>query len=269
MQNESPGFELSVEQVARYKTDGYLAVDNVLSKEEVESLLITCDSDPIRKRLSESDSESIVHVPEITLLDESFMALAKHPAIIGRVQSLLGQHIQLQHSKFAAKPLIQGQGRVTWHQDFTYIPHTNSDMLAVMVWLDDATTENGCMQMIRGSHKWGDCGENSCDDPRFLNDRLGSSDIVNVELAAGGISIHSCLMVHGSPPNVSGRARRSVVFEYRADDCFQIAGPIMRDTGIMVAGENQHKVRCDIGVLVVPQHLKRNDSLLQPVSHSQ
>ena len=48
-----------------------------------------------------------------------------------------------------------GKGTVEWHQDFPYLPHTNFDVLAVMILLDDATPENGCMRVVPGSHKRG------------------------------------------------------------------------------------------------------------------
>ena len=83
------------------------------------------------------------------------MELARSERILGRVTPLIGPDIQLQHSKLATKPPAKGMGTFAWHQDFAFFPHTNSDLVAVMVMLDDATPENGCMQMVRGSHKLG------------------------------------------------------------------------------------------------------------------
>ena len=68
---------------------------------------------------------------------------------------LLGPDIQLQHSKLATQPQQKRKGGFRWHQDFAFFPHTNSDLAAVMVILDDSTEDNGSMHIIRGSHKLG------------------------------------------------------------------------------------------------------------------
>ena len=52
------------------------------------------------------------------------------------------------------------------------------------------------------------------------------SNVVNIEMRAGGLSIHHCLTLHGSDVNRSGRPRRALVFQYRADDAFQLADGI-------------------------------------------
>ena len=50
---------------------------------------------------------------------------------------------------------MPGGGRqVEWHTDWGHYPHTNDDLLAVGVPLDDSTEENGCLMVIPGSHKW-------------------------------------------------------------------------------------------------------------------
>src|ERR1700736_44303 len=102
MPSKSPEFSLSDEEVDRYRTDGFVTVSEVISCEELQLLRAACDSENVRQRLVPIDSENTVHLPEITFLHPSFMTLAKHPAIVGRIQSLLGPHIQLHHSKLAS-----------------------------------------------------------------------------------------------------------------------------------------------------------------------
>ena len=47
--------------------------------------------------------------------------------------------------------------------------------------------------------------------------------------------------------------RRGIVFQYRADDAFQLADGVWKDTGIMICGQRRELVRCDAGVLRLPK----------------
>ena len=175
-----------------------------------------------------------VHLLEITLKHPLMMELARSPRILQRVSPLIGPDFQLQHSKLATKPATKGSGDFAWRQDFAYLPHTNSNLLAVMVMLDDATPENCCMQMVRGSHK------------------LGLLDHDEDGLFHGNCQ-ESYLWEDGSPANISGRLRRGVVFQYRADDAYQLAQSLWADTGLLICGQRRERVRCDAGVLRLPK----------------
>jgi hypothetical protein len=122
----------------------------------------------------------------ITAAHPAFLALARESRIVDRVAQLIGDDLQLHHSKVGeggavvleshrltsiripgtnqsgvgrfndstalicskacVKPDVPGEGRVTCHQDFAVFPHTNEDNLAVMVLLDDSTASNGCLR---------------------------------------------------------------------------------------------------------------------------
>ena len=86
-----------------------------------------------------------MHLLEITVKHPIFVELAKSPHILNRITPLIGSDVQLQYSKLATKLPTKGKGLFAWHQDFACFPHTNTDLVAVMVLLDDATPENGCM----------------------------------------------------------------------------------------------------------------------------
>ncbi|MBW7460529.1 phytanoyl-CoA dioxygenase family protein, partial [Paenibacillus sepulcri] len=184
------------------------------------------------------------------------LKLAKHPAIIAKIQPLLGPDIQLQHSKLATKPPIKGIGEFPWHQDYAFYPHTNTDLLSVMVMLDDATPDNGCMQMVKGSNKFGILNHEK--NGRFVSECQESSywqrpcEVVYITPKTGGISIHHSLTLHGSDANLSGRPRRGLVFSYRADDSYQLADAIFDDTGLLISGSRRGVVRCDIGLVTLP-----------------
>jgi ectoine hydroxylase-related dioxygenase (phytanoyl-CoA dioxygenase family) len=250
---------LSERDVQRYREEGYLVVDDVLSPPEVEELRRACDDPKVQEDLAaRSYREKGVHLLEITAKHRAFRELACDRRITDRVAQLIGNDIQLQHSKLATKPPRIGAGEFRWHQDFAYFPHTNTDLLAVMVMLDDATPENGCMSVVRQSHKLGPLShlvdgyfDPGCQEqPSHWADR---SRISEVTPKTGGISIHHCLALHASPNNLSGRPRRGVVFQYRADDAYQLYSHVFADTGWQVRGERRGVVRFEGLALQLPK----------------
>lgn len=248
---------LSQEQQDAFWEQGFLVVDNVFTSEEVEALRAAASDPAIRGSQDERGySERTVHLLELTVRHPLFMQLVRSEQLLGRIRPLIGDDIQLQHSKIATKPPAKNAGPFRWHQDFAYFPHTNSSLVAVMVMLDDATPENGCMQMVVGSHKLGlldhhkDGLFNECQESHLWGDE---SQLVQITPRLGGISLHHCLALHGSPPNLSGRPRRGLVFQYRADDAYQLADTVFADTGLVVSGQRRGRVRCEAGVLRLPR----------------
>jgi ectoine hydroxylase-related dioxygenase (phytanoyl-CoA dioxygenase family) len=248
---------LTPAQIKQYREDGYLVIDDVIPMDEVEKLREAADDPNVRRALDSSGFEDrTVHLMEITAKHPAFRELCRDPRITGLLTPLLGEDIQLQHSKLATKPPKKDAGEFAWHQDYAFFPHTNCDLMAVMVMLDDATPENGCMSIVKGSHKLGVL--NHLRDGYFvgmcLEDKYWSdpAQVVPLTPKAGGISIHHGLTLHASPANLSGRPRRGVVFEYRASDAHQLAGNVFADTGLQVRGQFRECVRCDAGSLRLP-----------------
>lgn len=250
--------ELTREQIEHYRREGYLVIDDVFSADEVETLRQAAESPPVSQALDEQGSgEKAVHLLELTRRHPAFEELAGDGRLMACLRPLIGADIQLQHSKLTTKPPVPGAGPYRWHQDFAFFPHTNTDLAAVMILLDDATPENGCMQFVPGSHRLGLLNHlnaeghfDECQESWRWEEAEG---LVDITPKAGGISIHHCLMLHGSPPNRSGRPRRGIVYQYRADDAFQLADHVFADTGTMVSGVRRGRVRCDAGVLALPR----------------
>lgn len=248
----SSPFTLSSEQIRAYHDDGFIVIEDVFSPGEVEVLRAAEASPAIQSALEEGGIKTkTVHLLELTVRHPAFFDLARDPRIVAAIQPLLGENIQLQHSKLATKPVTKGTGAFGWHQDLMYYPHTNTALLSVFVYLDDATPENGCMSMVRGSHKLGPLSHlddrnvfvGVCRETHLWENNPGQ--VIPVSPRAGSISIHHCLTLHGSPANHSGRPRRGVVFSYRADDAYQLGDNIFRDTGLMVSGRRQGIIRCE------------------------
>lgn len=241
---------LTQAQIDDFWEVGFLVIDDVFDANDVASLRTACDTPSVAEGLElAGHRERVVHLLELTTRHSAFRELAGDPRLVDRVAQLIGSDIQVQHSKLTTKPPVVGRGAFDWHQDFAFFPHTNSDLVAVMVMLDDATPENGCMSTVRGSHKLGLLSHSAdgqfkgaCqDESRWLD----TSRHATLTPRAGGISIHHCMSLHASPENLSGRPRRGIVYQYRAADAFQLGGHLFLDTGYQVSGSPSTGVRCD------------------------
>ena len=247
---------LTADQIAAYHRDGFLVIDNVFSAAEVEALKEASAASAIvdEQRARGADSHTL-HLLGLTGKHPAFLALARDPRLVAKLTPLIGPDIQLHHSKLATKPTRVGVGAYPWHQDFAYFPHSNTDLATIMVMLDDCDEDNGCMRMIPGSHREG------LRDHRIngyfsggLTKNLAYDVGTPVTPRAGGISIHHCLTLHGSGPNASGRPRRGVTFQYRADDAYQFADQVFDDTGLVISGTRRGVVRCTNATWMLPRH---------------
>jgi ectoine hydroxylase-related dioxygenase (phytanoyl-CoA dioxygenase family) len=109
---------------------------------------------------------------------------------------------------------------IEWHQDLAFYPHTNEDLAAVGIMIDDADMENGPMMVVPGSHKGPIHDHHGPDgwfcgamDPENCDSNL--SRAVPCLGTAGSITIHHVRTVHGSATNFSGRPRRFLLYQYR------------------------------------------------------
>jgi phytanoyl-CoA hydroxylase len=229
----------------------------VFGAEEVERLrAAAAATDIVEAQARQGADAQTVHLLGLTSRHAAFHDLARDPRIVRLLAPLIGPDIQLQHSKLATKPLVKGRGPFAWHQDFAYYPHTNTSLLAVMVMLDDATPDNGCMRMVRGSHRLGllehrinGFFSGGCTESARWSDPAA---VVDITPKAGGISIHHALTLHGSDVNRSGLPRRGVVFSYRADDAYQLGDDVFDDTGLVIAGARRGVVRCEAARFLLP-----------------
>jgi len=261
---------LTTKELTQFENDGFVTVDGLFSPAEVEDLRQAADDPAVRQDLKKRGAdEHCVHLLEITAKHEAFKNLARDPRIADRVAQLIGDDVQLQHSKLATKPSKKGAGAFGWHQDYAYFPHTNYDLVAVMVMLDDATPENGGMYAVRGSHKLGLLDHmrdgwfvGACQETNRWE--AHPDRVVPLMAKAGGISIHHCFTLHGSPPNNSGLPRRGVVFQYRAGHAYQMADHVWVDTGFQVHGTPNGRVKCEALDILLPKHRGRANTSGEP-----
>ena len=229
---------LDEKQVASYRNQGYLGVEGVLSADEVQALRQATDEFVERSRqVSQHDDIFDLepgHTPEQPKLRRIKNPAAHHPVydsalrhrgILDIVAQLVGPAIRYNGQKLNLKSAEFGSP-VEWHQDWAFYPHTNDDLLAVGIALDDMTLENGCLLVIPGSHQGPILDHHQ--GGRFVGavtqEGFDDADAVPVQLRAGGISIHHARLLHGSLPNTSTRPRRLLLFQYCAGDAWPVMG---------------------------------------------
>ena len=228
-------------QVAQYEGDGYVMVEGALLPETLAELHavtaeVVASAAGITEHTPVLDLEAS-HTPEeprVRRIKQPHLAhpfyrdLAADPRIMAALLPLIGADIRLRAGGKINMKAAEYGSPVEWHQDWAFYPHTNQDVLAVGILLDDMDADNGPLLVLPGSHKgpvydhhsYGAfCGAIDVDkcgldvsNPRELHGR------------AGDISIHHVRLVHGSALNTSNRERRVLFYEYAAADAWPLAG---------------------------------------------
>lgn len=264
------------EQKAFYDEQGYIAYPEMLTRDELatlraalaevleESKGLTASNDKFSVTRGDDGNHYVRRIFSPIKHHKAFLEAASHPRILEAVSNLIGPNIQLHHSKLNLKPPTTRDARFEWHQDYPFFPHTNYDLIAVLVHLDDATPENGCLRIIPGSHKNGPQMHVFARDGAFssqLKDQsvLGEeSDWLYVSCPAGGVEMHHCNMLHSSTANRGDKPRSVLIFQYRAADNIELAGARAHfGFGMMVHGENPYQARMlDGSVIALPGEIK-------------
>lgn len=156
-------------------------------------------------------------------------------AILAPARDLIGPDLRLHTTKLNMKSAGYGAA-VEWHQDYAFYPHTNDDILAIGVLIDDMATENGPLMVYPGSHK-GPVYDHHVDGTfagAFNPEKVGldPKDAIELSGPAGSLSIHHGRIVHGSALNTSDRPRRILFYEMMAADAFPIMGSMTKWDGI-------------------------------------
>ncbi len=229
-------------QVEFYRENGYLVVENVLSQAELDAMRSEVDtlveqSAEVRENNDIYDLEDSHHAahPRVRRIKLPHMymtsaaSVVRHAKMVSILQRLLGSGVRFQTSKLNMKSAGFGAA-VEWHQDWAFYPHTNDDLLAVGVFIDDATEENGAMMVVPGSHR-GEIYDHHADgyfcgavDPNDLDCDL--SKAVALTAPAGSMSFHHVRLMHGSALNHSSFARRFLLLQYTAVDAFPLVTPV-------------------------------------------
>ncbi len=266
---------LSEAQIAFYRDNGYLVLENRVPDAAIEAVRaeiarfhdeargMTESND--RLDLEDSHSPDDPRIRRIKLphtLSPVFDDLMRSDHVLAPVRDLVGPDLRLHTTKLNMKSAQYGAA-VEWHQDFAFYPHTNDDVLAVGVIIDDMEMENGPLMVFPGSHK-GPIHDHHVDGAFAGAMDLAAcgydiADAVALTGPAGSISIHHARIVHGSALNRSARDRRLLFYEMMAADAFPVMGSLTKFSSIeeydarMLCGEPTLEPRLEPVPVRIPQ----------------
>lgn len=225
-------------QIQQYQTDGYLIVRGFYDKEEVAKLYRIALDDAMISKHAINVNDSTGKRSKLSLWykpgDDVYGLLTRGKTLVGAVDQLLdrqpldrqpgdeGHSVCHYHSKLMQKEPRVG-GAWEWHQDYGYWYKNEflypEQLMSVMIAVTDANIENGCLQVIKGSHKMGRVehgfsGEQVGASQRFVDLALRTMEHVYVELNAGDALFFHSNILHRSEANLSDRARWSLISCY-------------------------------------------------------
>ena len=248
---------LSAAQLAEYEADGLVIARGVFAPEEVALLTRAMEEDPAVRGhiLDRLDGEG--RATRIALWnragDSVYGLAARVPRIVDTAERLLGGPVYHYQSKLTAKDPKVG-GAWEWHQDYGYWYYNGClrpDMLSMMVALDRTTKANGCLQIVKGSHRLGRIdhvpltpGQNEA-DPARMEPILARHEVVHCELEPGDVLIFHCNALHRSDRNRSDSRRWTLLVCYnrvdndtitRKDDRYYVPLEKVDDDALVRAG---------------------------------
>lgn len=229
-------YKLSKEQVDFFNENGYLANVKLLDEKQVSSIKSEIEEladvkhpghhlfYEYHSNESSDPSTILFHALGAWRITPGLHDVLWNPAFMVAASQLLGDKpVRFWHDQLFCKPSKKG-GVVAWHQDYSYWTRTKP-LAHITCWcgLDDSTIENGCLQYVPGSHRWG-----LLDKPELAGDLMGIENFltpeqrkefkpVAAETKAGEAIFHHPLTLHGSGENKSDKPRRAFVINAFAD----------------------------------------------------
>lgn len=214
------------EMVSQFQSDGYLIVRGLLDPEETELLVRFVHSDDrITSEVTEDHNDPEGHPVRLSAwnhpADDIYGAISRSERIVNAVERMLGGEVYHYHSKMILKEARQG-GAWEWHQDYGYWYYNGClfpEMLSVSIAIDRATRENGCMQLLRGSHTMGRIDHGKYDarisaDPERTDEALKRLELVYSELESGDALFFHANTLHRSDANTTDNPRWSLICCY-------------------------------------------------------
>jgi ectoine hydroxylase-related dioxygenase (phytanoyl-CoA dioxygenase family) len=233
---------IDMDCVSRYRRDGFIVIEGLLddvTRERMKQVLaelieksravakhdVIYDLEPSHS----ADAPRVRRIKKPHLVHPVFAEFMRSSRLLAVLSALLGPSgVRLHGSKLNLKAPEFGSP-VEWHQDWAFYPHTNDDLLAVGVLLDDATPQNGPLLVLPGSHRGATYDHHGPDgifcgaiDPG--RDRLDYAAATPLLAPAGSCSFHHVRAVHGSEQNRSRQSRNLLLYEFAAADAFPLLG---------------------------------------------
>ena len=232
---------LSPTQCQQYLDDGYVVVEDAINAALLTELRSVTDEICARaKGLTEHtqfldlepshtpDEPRVRRIKHPHRAHPFYRKLAEHKNITVCLSSLIGENIRLRPGCKVNIKSPEFGSPVEWHQDWAFCPHTNQDVLAVGILLDDADAYNGPVVFNPGSHKGPVYSHHSqgsfCGAIDVKRECIDLSSAREIHARAGSMTIHHARLLHGSSSNQSDKPRRILFYEYVVADAWPLGG---------------------------------------------
>ncbi len=238
---------LSQSQIEQFWREGFLVVNDAVSGEQLATLRrelagwieeSRAHSEPYgpptmdgRPRFDMGEEHTAEHpalrrVNNPSDISPAYRDVMKGSAMVDMVADLIGPDLKFHHCKINVK--LPGSGTVVrYHQDFSYTPHTNDDVVTALLMLDHVDEKNGCLKVVPGSHRGPVLslfeGEDFTGFISQADEAQARQNAVAVVGAPGSVCFMHTRLLHGSEANTSEAPRPLYICVYTAADAFPIA----------------------------------------------
>jgi ectoine hydroxylase-related dioxygenase (phytanoyl-CoA dioxygenase family) len=226
--------DIGAEQIAFFQENGYLQISDFFSGEEIQELGEALDKTVADKRIRilgggrEASDDYRRVFNQMVNLWEDYPAIRKFSfdPRLAEVARRLSQcsRLVIYHDHALIKPGGEGSKETNWHQDAPYWPMEQVGALSAWIAVDDVDMDNGCLQFIPGSHKYGRLAPVALGTPGASVLKTIEETGVNVDvepvvmtMKAGGVTFHHGCTFHYATPNRTDRPRRAHAVIYIPD----------------------------------------------------
>lgn len=219
---------LTPEQMEQYLRDGYLIIDQLLSAEETQLLREIARADQVLQQGASSRADGEGGAVKLAISndlprDTIYGAIVRSEKIVRPMEQLLDGEVYHYHHKVIFKEPRVG-GAWAWHQDYGYWYNNGCLfplMASCMIAVDPASRENGCLQVLKGSHligrvDHGRVGEQTGADQERVEQARKQLELVYCELQPGSAIFFHCNLLHRSDQNKSDAPRWAFICCYNA-----------------------------------------------------
>jgi ectoine hydroxylase-related dioxygenase (phytanoyl-CoA dioxygenase family) len=224
---------LTHEQQQDFLDNGFLIIRNYYSETEINKLQKKAFNDDNLYKNAWDKTDASGTISKVSLWqelgDDLYSMFSRGKRLVDAATDLLGEPVLHTTTKIMMKEPFVG-GAWEWHQDYGYWAtdnyHLYPRLVSCMIAINEATEENGCLEVLRGSHHIGrinhlKTGDQKGADLTFVEEALKHHELVKVELKPGDTLFFHCNLLHKSNQNKSKHPRWAMIAAY----CAQSALP--------------------------------------------